>query len=140
MAVVYLLDTSAYWRIQRNEAARKTWMREVTEGAIALTEPTRAEILYSARNGSERMEMAATIDTVFPAIAFTADLWDWVDAAQQRLAERGRRCAGVIDVMLAAVAVRHNLIILNDDKDFAAVASVIPEVRQIRVLQSTESA
>lgn len=140
MAVVYLLDSSAYWRIQRNEAARKTWMREIIEGAIALTEPTRAEILYSARNGSERMEMAATLDTVFPGVTFTADLWDWVDSAQQRLAERGQRCAGVIDVMLAAVAMRHDLIILNDDKDFAAVASVIPEVKQVRVLQSPDSA
>jgi len=137
MAASYLLDTSAYWRIQREEGARKDWQREIIEGGIALTEATRFEILYSARNGSERMEMAATLDSLFPEVAFTADLWNWVDATQQRLAERSQRGAGVIDLMLAAVAVRHNLIILNDDKDFAAVAGVIPEVRQVRVLSAT---
>jgi predicted nucleic acid-binding protein len=135
MAPTYLLDTSAYWRLRRNEAAQKAWNREIAEGAIGLTEPTRHEILYSARNGPERMEMAAVLDTVFPTVGFTADLWDWVDAAQMRLAERGQRCAGVVDLMVAAVAARENLIILNDDKDFAAVAAVIPDVRQIRVVR-----
>lgn len=135
MSATYLLDTSAYWRMQRSETTQKAWMREITEGAVAVTEPTRHEILYSARNGSERMEMAAVLDTVFPTVGFTSDLWDWVDAAQLRLAERGRRCAGVIDLMLAAVAVRHDLIILNDDRDFAAVAGVIPEVKQVRVVR-----
>jgi predicted nucleic acid-binding protein len=135
MAATYLLDTGAYWCIRRNEAVQKAWNREINEGTIGLTEPTRHEILYSARNGSERMEMAAVLDTVFPNIGFTGDMWDWVDAAQMRLAERSQRCAGVIDLMLAAVAVRHDLIILNDDKDFAAVATVIPEVKQIRVIQ-----
>lgn len=135
MPATYLLDTSAYWRIRRNEAAQKAWSREITEGVIAITEPTRHEILYSARNGSERMEMAAMLDTVFPTVGFTAELWDWIDAAQQRLTERGQRCAGVIDLMLAAVAVRDDLIVLNDDRDFATVASVIPEVKQVRVLR-----
>jgi predicted nucleic acid-binding protein len=136
MAATYLLDTSAYWRLQRDEATQKSWSREIIEGTIALTEPTRHEILYSARNGSERMEMAAVLDTVFPAVSFTTELWDWVDAAQLRLTERSQRCAGVIDLMLAAVAVRLDLIILNDDKDFATVASIIPEVKQVRVTRS----
>ena len=140
MAVTYLLDTSAYWRIQRDEGVRKSWAREIVQGAVALTEPTRHEILYSARNGSERLEMAATLDGLFPRAAFSTGLWEWIDAVQQQLAERSRRGAGVIDLMLAAVAVRDDLIILNDDKDFAAVASVIPEVKQVRVLQSPDSA
>jgi len=137
MAGSYVLDTSAYWRIWRDEGTRKAWSREITEGAIALTEATRCEILYSARNGSERMEMAAVLDTLFPQVSFTADLWDWVDAAQQRLAERSQRGAGVIDLMLVAVAVRDGLIILNDDKDFAAVARVISEVKQVNVMPSS---
>jgi predicted nucleic acid-binding protein len=134
MASTYLLDTSAYWRIQRDEGIRKNWAREIVEGAVALTEPTRHEILQSARNGSERLEMAGTLDGLFPPAAFSTDLWEWIDAVQQRLAERSQRGAGVIDLMLAAVAVRDNLIILNDDKDFAAVAGVVPEVKQVRVV------
>lgn len=135
MAGTYLLDTSAYWRIQRDEGARKNWAREIVEGAVTLTEPTRHEILYSARTGSERLEMAATLDGLFPRATFSTDLWDWIDAVQQRLAELSQRGAGVIDLMLAAVAVRDDLIILNDDKDFAAVARVVPEVKQVRVIR-----
>lgn len=133
MPAHYLLDTSAYWRIRRDADIRKNWTAEIDEGSIALTEATRLEILHSARNGSERMEMAALLDTVFPQVPFTADLWNWVDGAQQSLSERGQRCAGVIDLMLAAVAVRDGLIVLHDDKDFAAVARVIAELKQIRV-------
>lgn len=132
-AARYLLDTSAYWRMQRSEATQKAWNRETIEGAIALAEPTRHEILHSARNGSERMEMAAMLDTVFSAASFTTDMWTWVDEAQLRLTAHSQRCAGVIDLMVAAVAVNHDLIILNDDKDFAAVARLIPEVKQVRV-------
>jgi hypothetical protein len=69
MAVSHLLNTSAYWRIQREEGVRKNWQREIIEGGIALTEATRFEILYSSRNGSERMEMAATVDSLFPEVA-----------------------------------------------------------------------
>jgi len=134
MTSTYLLDASAYWRIQRDEGVQKSWIREITEGAVALTEPTRHEILCSARNGSERLEMAGTLDSLFPSAAFSTDLWEWIDAVQQHLAERSQRGAGVIDLMLAAVAVRDNLIILNDDKDFAAVARVVPEVKQVRVV------
>ena len=50
-------------------------------------------------------------------------------------AERSQRGAGVIDLMLAAVAVRDDLIILNDDKDFATVARLVPEVKQVRVFR-----
>lgn len=134
MAATYLLDTSAYWRIQRDEGIRKNWAREIVEGSVALTEPTRHEILYSARDGSERLEMAGTLDALFPLAAFSTDPWDWIDAVQQRLAVRSRRGAGVIDLLLAAVAVRDNLIILNDDRDIAAVIRVAPEVKQIRVV------
>ena len=135
MVSAYLLDTSAYWRIQRDEGARKSWAREIVEGTVALTEPTRHEILQFARTGSERLEMAATLDGVFPPATFSTDLWEWIDVVQQRLAERGRRGAGVIDLMLTAVAVRDDLIILNDDKDFATVARVVPEVKQARVFR-----
>jgi predicted nucleic acid-binding protein len=135
MPGTYLLDTSAYWRIQRDEGARKSWAREIIEGAVALTEPTRHEILHSARTGSERMEMAATLDDLFPRATFSTDLWEWIDAVQQRLAERSQRGAGVIDLMLAAVAVRDDLVILNDDKDFGVVARVVPEVKQVRVIR-----
>ena len=135
MAAAYLLDTSAYWRIQREEGARKSWAREIVEGTVALTEPTRHEILQSARTGSERLEMAGALGGLFPLATFSTDLWEWIDDVQQRLAERSQRGAGVIDLMLAAVAVRDDLIILNDDKDFATVDRLVPEVKQVRVFR-----
>ena len=134
MAATYLLDTSAYWRIRRDDEIRKAWGQEIVQGAIALTEATRYEILHSARNGAERMEMAAFLDSLFPQAVFRAGLWEWVDATQQLLAERGQRGAGVIDLMAAAVAVDRDLIVLSDDKDFATVARVVPELKQQRIV------
>jgi predicted nucleic acid-binding protein len=134
MAATYLLDTSAYWRIRRDEEIRKAWSQEITQGAIALTEATRYEILYSAQNGAERMEMAAFLDDLFPQVIFHTGLWEWIDATQQLLAERSQRSAGVIDLMVAAVAADRDLIVLNDDKDFATVAHVVPELKQQRIV------
>jgi predicted nucleic acid-binding protein len=134
VAAAYLLDTSAYWRIRRDEEIRKAWSREITQGAIALTEATRYEILYSAQNGAERMEMAAFLDHLFPHVTFHTGLWAWIDGTQQLLAERSRRGAGVIDLMVAAVAIDQNLIVLNDDKDFATVARVVSQFKQQHVI------
>jgi hypothetical protein len=134
MATTYLLDTSAYWRIRRDEEILKGWSQEITQAAIALTEVTRYEILYSAQSGTERMEMAAVLDNLFPQVTFRAGQWDWIDATQQLLAERGQRGAGVIDLMVAAVALDRDLIVLNDDKDFATIARVVPDLKQQRIV------
>lgn len=136
MAPTYLLDTSAYWRIRRDEEIQRAWTREITQGAIALTEATRYEILYSAQNGVERVDMAAFLEDLFPQVAFHTGLWKWIDATQQLLAERSQRGAGVIDLMVAAVAIDRDLILLNDDKDFATVARVVPGLKQQRIVTS----
>ena len=133
MLATYLLDTSAYWRIRRDADLQKAWSRELSEGVIALSEATRLEILHSARNGAERLEMAELLDTLFAPVSFHSALWPWVDAAQQRMADRSQRCAGVIDLMTAALAVERGLIVLHDDKDFSTAARVIPELRQYRI-------
>ncbi|WP_327112979.1 hypothetical protein OHB12_30230 [Nocardia sp. NBC_01730] len=47
------------------------------------------------------------------------------------MTQRGQyRWAGVVDLVVRATAVHHDLTVLHADADFAAVARVLPELRQ----------
>ncbi len=45
-----------------------------------------------------------------------------------RLADRGRKC-GMADLMIAATALVHGLVLVTHDGDFSAFQDVIPELR-----------
>jgi len=47
-------------------------------------------------------------------------------AALERKAARKRVQAGTIDTLLAALCVRHELMMLTMDKDFHKIASIVP--------------
>jgi len=130
----YLLDASAYWRFRREPATYAAWRQEITEGTVCLCEATRVEVLRSARSAAERRQMRELLDTAFRPAPVPKDPWPWIEAAQQRLTDRGQhRGAGVVDLLVAATAVDRDLTVLHDDKDFQAIARVLTELDQRRV-------
>jgi predicted nucleic acid-binding protein len=94
-----------------------------------VSEPTRAEILYSAENAGQRDEMAGVLDILCEPAAVPKDGWRRVDAAQDKLTLKSQpRGPGPIDLLVAATAVHHGLTVLH--VDFVTIASVLPELRQ----------
>jgi predicted nucleic acid-binding protein len=135
MTGTYLLDASAFRRITREPETGSRWRDHIEEGAICFCEATRTAILRSARSAAERRVMAEHLDSAFTPAPTGKLLWPWIDAAQERLTARGQhRGASVVDLLVAATAVDRDLIVLHDDKDFEAIARVITELRQYRIV------
>ncbi|MGI5216337.1 PIN domain-containing protein [Nocardia sp. CA-290969] len=127
----YVLDTTALWYLFRNPAAAERWREPARVGALRISEPTRAEFLFSAVGPAHRDELTDALDTLCDPVAVPKSVWRWVDTAQYKLTQRGEhRSGGVIDLVVCATAVHHGMTILHTDNDFATVARALPEVRE----------
>jgi predicted nucleic acid-binding protein len=130
----YLADSTAVWRLQRNDRLNEAWGHEIDEGAIGSCHPQRVEFRRSARSLDEYDAMTDMFADLFPDVPVPKTAWTWLDTGQYRLAQRGRQQSlSVVDWLICATAVHHGLVVLHDDKDFPAAASVLSELREHNV-------
>ncbi|MFZ3470685.1 PIN domain-containing protein [Streptomyces sp. 4.24] len=74
--------------------------------------------------------MTDMLADLFPEVPVPKNAWQWIETAQYRLAQRGRhQSLSVVDWLICATAAHHGLIVLHDDKDFAAASGLLPEVQ-----------
>jgi predicted nucleic acid-binding protein len=119
----YLIDSSALWRILREESVRSAWADAITNGAIGSCEAQRAGFRRSARNLDDYERMAAMFEDLYADAPVPKSAWRWIEAAQARLVRHGQhRALSVADLLVAATAAHHGLVLLHDDNDFATVA------------------
>jgi predicted nucleic acid-binding protein len=127
----YLLDSSALWRILRDDALREAWAEVLTVGAVGSCHPQRVEFRRSARGVEEYDQMSGMFDALYPDAAVPKGAWRWVESAQYRLLRHGaHRALSAIDLLICATAAQHDLVVLHDDKDFATAARYLPDVRE----------
>jgi predicted nucleic acid-binding protein len=121
--VIYLLDTSGLVRLLRDPKLQTAWYDAVDAGAIASCYPQRTEFLYSARTGREYHEIAEMFADLYPDVAVPKNAGRWISAVQHRMAQDGEhRSASAVDLMIAATAAHHGLLVLHDDADYRTVA------------------
>ncbi|MEO3751469.1 PIN domain-containing protein [Streptomyces sp. B6B3] len=121
--MMYLLDTSGLVRLLREPKLQSAWYDAINAGAIASCYPQRAEFLYSARTGREYDEIAEMFADLYPDVAVPKGAGRWVGAVQHRMAQAGEhRGASPVDLMIAATAAHHGLVVLHDDADYRTVA------------------
>jgi predicted nucleic acid-binding protein len=119
----YLIDSSALWRLQRDDVLRKAWAEVITEGVVGSCQPQRAEFRASARNGAEYEDMTRMFDDLYEDVPVPKGAWRWMESAQHRLARNGEhRALSVVDLLLCATAAHAGLVVLHDDNDFATAA------------------
>jgi predicted nucleic acid-binding protein len=136
----YLIDSSALWRILREEGVRVGWGDVASVGAIGSCEPQRIEFRRSARTLDEYEQMSAMFDALYPAVGVPKGAWRWIESAQYRLLRNGaHRALSVVDLLVCATAAQHDLVVLHDDKDFAAAAAHLPDVRERNVYDTPAS-
>jgi predicted nucleic acid-binding protein len=91
----------------------------IRQGDLALCTITALEILYSARNTEEYNRDYARLGTLrwvdLSAPRSAADL-------QRELAQRGWHRTSIPDVVIAATAAEHNLVVLHYDSDYERLA------------------
>ncbi len=130
----YLIDSSALWRVMRDDALRSAWSEVITAGAIGSCPPQRAEFRRSARNIDEYEQMGSMFDDLYPNAPVPKSAWQWVEAAQHRLVRHSaHRALSVADLLIAATAAHHGLVVLHDDNDFVAAARHLTDLGEQNV-------
>jgi predicted nucleic acid-binding protein len=133
----YLIDSSALWRILREDGLQSAWADAITNGAIGSCEPQRAEFRRSARSVDEYERMAAMFDDLYADAPVPKSAWRWIESAQHRLVRHGQhRALSVADLLIAATAAHHGLVLLHDDNDFAASARHLTDLVERNVREA----
>lgn len=123
-----LVDTSAWVEFDRATGSRvDAGLTELIASTdeVAVTEPVIMELLAGARDDRREADLRRLVQR-FPLLRFDATI-DF-DAATRiyRMCRRvGVTPRGMIDCMIAAVALRHNATLLAYDVDLARVAAVV---------------
>lgn len=118
----YLVDKSALARIHM-PSVREELEPLVERALVGMCGVTKLEMLYSARNISERARMRQRFDESMEQVSTPDDVWDLAAEIQEALTEQGQhRCASIPDLLVAATGREHDLEILHYDKDFETIA------------------
>jgi len=121
----FLVDTSALVRLLRQAGVQADWAQQIHAGLVATCAITELEVLYTARSKADRVEQSALIRETFGWVVMPDRVFERALEVQFALTERGsHRSAGPADLLLAATAEAHGLIVLHYDADFTEVAEV----------------
>jgi predicted nucleic acid-binding protein len=127
----YLIDSSALWRILRDQALRQSWTEVVSVGAIGSCHPQRTEFRRSARDIDDYEQMSEMFGTLYPDTAVPKQAWSWIESAQYRLVRHGaHRALSAVDLLVCATAALRDLVILHDDADYQTAARLLPGLRE----------
>ena len=115
---VFLADTSAW---HRSGQVADAWSALIEDDDVALCGPVALEILYSARRRDEYEQLAAELEGV-PMLPFREDTTALALRAQSKLARSAQhRGPKPVDLLIAAVAESHGVVLLHYDRHFDAI-------------------
>ena len=124
-----LADTSAWVEFDRaTGSAADNRLTELisTDGELAVTEPIIAEVAAGART-DEREEALRRLLLRAHLLPFDSALdFDGAVTVYRRCRQRGVTPRGLVDCMIAAVALRTGASVLAHDADLARIATVVP--------------
>jgi len=121
----FLLDTSALVRLLRQPATRVRWEQQITAGIVAICPVTELEILHTARSKADRDELVDLLAAAFCWVPMPDRAFARATEVQAELTSRGtHRCAGPVDLLVAAAAELHSLVLVHYDHDFDRIAEV----------------
>lgn len=125
MAVTeWLLDKSALVRLADSPDAEE-WADRIQRGLVRITNLTRLEIGYSARNDDDARSVFTTPPvSAMPVEYMTPAIEDRALQVQILLAGKGQhRAPSIPDLIIAATAELVGLTVLHLDKDFELIAT-----------------
>ena len=123
MSELYLADTSC-WHWARQPAPRAALEAELRRGTVATCAMIDAELMVSARGPRDAEDMTLERRTLH-WLSTPDEVWDEMLTTQRALVNTGRhRSVKLPDLIVAAVARRHNAIVLHCDHDYDAIAEV----------------
>jgi len=125
---VILVDTSAWVEFDRatgSEVDRRLTELIASDGPVAVTEPVVMEVLAGARSDAREQDLRRLLARC--ALLRFDPVADFEGAARlyRRCRVQGVTPRGLVDCMVAAVALREDVVLLAQDRDLEAVASVV---------------
>jgi predicted nucleic acid-binding protein len=130
----YVVDSSALWRLIRQDETRAAWSDVITAGAVGSCHPQRTEFLRSARDLDEYEQMSEMFLELYADVPVPKTIWRWIEAAQYRLLRAGaHRAMSCVDLMICGTAAHSGLVVLHDDTDFTTASSRLPDLNERRV-------
>ncbi|MGH3686876.1 MAG: PIN domain nuclease [Pseudonocardiaceae bacterium] len=124
MAVAdHLVDKSAWARLAKPAVAQVV-LPLLNAGRLAVCGMTELEVLYSVRSAHEHRRVRQELRGL-ERLATPDEVWDRAVEVHSALAERGQhRSVAIPDLIIAAVAERHEISVLHYDRDFDVIAEV----------------
>lgn len=124
-----LIDTSAwvdYLRGADTDVARELQSLIENGADLVTTEPILMELLAGA-DTPERADALETLTNGLPLVGVDPRL-DFRQAAAIHLAVRrtGKTVRSLVDCLIAAIALRHEVSLLHKDADYTAIAECLP--------------
>lgn len=120
---LYLIDTSAHARSQ-HPVIRNIIAGLIADRAAATCVTVDLEAGYSGRDVAGVREIARRRRELYVVLPVSEVIADRARDVQVRMAARGHhRAAGVIDLLTAAVAEHHGVVVLHYDADFEHIAA-----------------
>lgn len=120
----WLADTSALSRLSAPAVAAVLAPR-VEAGTVGVCGMVALELLYSSRTAAEYSRSRTNLRVGFEWLPIGDDEWERAIDVQAALASRGRlREVKLPDLLIAATAERHRVVVLHYDSDFDAIAEV----------------
>lgn len=120
----YLADTSALARLGRASVGDRL-APLIDSGLVAMCSVVLLEVLFSARSPLDHRRTRKRLTLALESATMDQPELDRAVEIQALLAERGEhRGVALPDLMIAATAERHGLIVLHYDADFDRIAAV----------------
>ena len=110
---------------------RTRWAQQIAAGLVAVCPVVELELSYTARSKADRDELVELLHTAFGWVSMPVRVFDRAAEIQVALTERGaHRSAGAVDLLVAATAESHGLVLLHYDRDFEQVGAVTGQPTQ----------
>ena len=125
MAVAtHLADKSALARLRHEPVAQR--LRPLIEaGLVGTCGIIELEIRFSARSHSEYRQISRDRQLGYESFPMPDEIWDRALQVQQALSEQGHlRAVKFPDLLIAATAECHQLIVIHYDSDYDLIAAI----------------
>lgn len=117
-----LIDTSAWIEYLRGtESPVCQELDRLLDASLAVTDPIAMEVLTGARDDQHLQDLRGLLGR---AELLRCEAVDYLAAATlyRRCRQKGETVRRLLDCLIAAVAIRHDVPILHSDADFSALA------------------
>ena len=117
----YLADTSAW---HRSVQVQERWSGLIEQEQVAVCTPVALELLYSAQSKTDYETIARNLGRL-PKLTLNARGEALAMRTQAKLAARAQhRAPTPVDLLIAAIAEAHDVVLLHYDRHFDAIARV----------------